>query len=212
MKTRTGYAIVSMLVWTAPALGCGGIDLGGLRPGGSTPAATTSEESGDFDAEWKGIYGSTFGRLVFKESGEHRFDGTYPGGTLTCTGAKLELTCEWKDNTGGGHAKFHWTNANFMAGTFGNGPSDSDQGEWNLTWPAPGAGMGPVELRNDCGHAVDYCKITSDGSKTFDSAAAGAVTTVNLSDGTTIAHRDDSACGDVIATIGSSTKTVKLCE
>lgn len=153
--------------------GCGVVTVGG-KPvgeepqGGDAQPEKTSEAGSKRQASWEGRWGSQFGVVEFTQKGT-KVSGTYPGGSLECDAPGIDLLCTWKDNTGSGKAKFQWGSEK-AAGTFGNGQSDSDQGEWSLTWPAPGSESSSASdsvialtLKNDCKQDFSFCVETGSG-------------------------------------------------
>lgn len=180
MRLRFFFTLAG-LVSGVGLLGAGcGVTIGG-RPlvGQDDSGAKPASKPADNDSvDWTGLWGSTFGVVDFTRKDGKVF-GSYPNGTLECEAVKRDLRCKWADQTGSGRAKFHWDTTNKAGGTFGNGESDADQGEWTLTWPPPRCGSPErpncvegggqpdgnfsVTLRNQCGSDVPICIETRSG-------------------------------------------------
>lgn len=182
--------------------------------------AETKDADAGRQADWDGDWGSTFGVVQFKQSGR-KVTGTYPGGTLECEAPGLDLHCQWADNTGAGRAKFHWDTTNKASGTYGNGDSDSDQGEWTLTWPAPSEGkvyssasdsVISATLKNECSEDFSFCVETSNGAVQKSRVNKRSYTTYDVSPGAKVWARNgkglnDGSCTTLLGTIEGSPGT-----
>lgn len=168
-----GAAIVMMV----GGGGCGLVSVGGKPVGGTSGAQgaeTATADDAVREAGWDGRWGSTFGTVKFTQK-RRTVTGTYPGGTLECEAPGMDLLCKWADNTGSGRAKFRWDSSSKATGTFGKGESDSDQGEWVLTFPAPpdantvyydshSDGSFSIKVKNECREELSYCVETCGNS------------------------------------------------
>lgn len=230
MNIRMILAPVLSCVFAAGSVGCG--VLNAIRPteaaasDGATKggAGAAAEET---DGEWDyGEWSSKFGTIKFAKAGEHKFTGTYDGGTLDCSGRLSDLACTWSDNTGSGKARFHWEENGNATGTFGNGESDTDQGPWDLRWGAGGtvvsggsSGSGSsssskdIVLSNDCSQSVEVCIVGSNGgSHSTQRYSAHSNSHVNIDVGGKVTSRSGSSCGNTIAEITASTDKVSICK
>jgi hypothetical protein len=224
-----GAALLGAMVGSG--VGCGVVTIGGKPLGGPSPEpAKTAEPESAREASWDGRWGSTFGTISFTQKGR-KVSGVYPGGTLECDAPGIDLLCKWADGTGAGRAKFRWGTTHKAPGTFGNGESDTDQGEWVLTWPAPpepgaapsnggggGSGKFSVTLKNDCKAEVSYCIQTCDNSmdctinqkkKLSKSGSSGSYTSHTVQAG---AKLMDGQCKATIKTFGGGSETFTLCK
>lgn len=207
-------------------VGCGVITVGGKPIGGSPEPAKSAEPEAAREANWDGRWGSTFGTITFTQK-DRKVTGTYPGGTLECDAPGIDLLCKWADGTGAGRAKFQWGTSEKATGTFGNGESDSDQGAWVLTWPAPpepgatpsnggggGSGKFSVTLKNDCKAEVPYCIQTCDNSMDCTvnqkrKLGKSTWTTHTVQAG---AKLMDAQCKSTVKTFGGGSETFTLCK
>lgn len=172
MGVALAHAALAGLFATQLACGVVKVNTGPLASLGgesSTDAPADPPAAQDVQADWDGAFDSTFGRVELTQTSTKAWSGTYPGGTLNCLGEGLDLRCDWADNTGSGRAKFHWDTTKRMSGTFGNGPSDTDQGEWTLTWPATSTSSSDSE---SSGSGSSSSSSSSSGSSSSGSSAS----------------------------------------
>jgi hypothetical protein len=80
---------------------------------------------------FNGTYRSTWGDTTFVQTGT-AVAATYPGGTMACTAAGSTLDCTWKEGGAAGKALLAKQPDGRIAGTWGNGPSDKDGGQWTF--------------------------------------------------------------------------------
>jgi len=107
-------------------------------PAAPIPAAPTPVPSGSFS----GTYGSTRGNVSCTQGGVFT-QCQYPGGNLFCAANGPELACTWSD-AGQGRALFVRQPSGVLAGTWGDGLSANNRGQWDLIPLATNAAPAPA--------------------------------------------------------------------
>lgn len=84
------------------------------------------------DPAFSGDYTSTYGDVSLIQHGT-TVTGTYPNGTLSCTvRGTTKLECDWDETGTNGKTTLTRTPDGNLRGTWGNGSSDSDGGDWEM--------------------------------------------------------------------------------
>ena len=87
------------------------------------PAATTVDFSGTFS--------STFGPATFTQTGT-KVKCRYSTGSMDCDVIGEQLKCTWRESSTFGLAVLHKTADGKLTGTWGNGGSERDGGQWTF--------------------------------------------------------------------------------
>ncbi|MFO0612605.1 MAG: hypothetical protein U0414_08465 [Polyangiaceae bacterium] len=232
MKKVIGSLMASAAILTACSGGIPFLNGLGSTTGSDAPPAAPEPEKPVPMRSIAGSYSFQDGLVTITQTGDTAH-GDYPAGTFDCKYEISRYKCTWQEGDQKGFAEIHWYDDELLGNwgltpEYNGGPWDfrDPDYDWSARTTASSGSSGSdsssastptsvsVSLVNDCSSSVYYCEVSrGGGSRKVNLSLSGHTSTSHTLDvGGTITAAKGSSCGEVIATIDASTRTVKVCK